>query len=115
MKMRRPILTILILYLLLMPNTAPVHAAAPGAAGLSTPARTQPKAAAAPVHAAAPAAPAVAPEPPPAPAAPRVLPDFGRMPLHFIANERQIAAPVAYYVQGHDKALYFTPPASPLP
>ena len=35
--------------------------------------------------------------------------NFGRMPLYFIANEGQLDEQVAYYVQGKDKTLYFTP------
>ncbi len=35
--------------------------------------------------------------------------DFGRMPLHFIANQGQMDGRVAYYVQGKDKSVYFTP------
>ena len=34
-------------------------------------------------------------------------PDFGRMPLYFIANEGQMDDTVSYYVQGKDKTLYF--------
>ncbi len=34
--------------------------------------------------------------------------DFGRMPLHFVANEGQIDRRVGYYVLGKDKSLYFT-------
>jgi hypothetical protein len=34
--------------------------------------------------------------------------DFGKMPLYFIPNQGQVDKPVAYYVQGKDKALYFT-------
>ena len=39
----------------------------------------------------------------------RVQPDWGKMPLYFIANQGQMDARVAYYVQGSDKTLYFTP------
>jgi len=35
--------------------------------------------------------------------------DFGKVPLYFIANQGQVDKPVAYYVQGKDKILYFTP------
>jgi len=35
--------------------------------------------------------------------------DWGQMPLYFIANQGQLDARVAYYVQGRDKTLYFTP------
>src|SRR5689334_20205570 len=34
---------------------------------------------------------------------------LGQMPLHFIENNGQIDGPVAYYLQGQDKTLYFTP------
>ncbi len=34
---------------------------------------------------------------------------FGRIPLHFIPNEGQVDGRVAYYVQGRDKTIYFTP------
>jgi hypothetical protein len=34
---------------------------------------------------------------------------WGKMPLYFIANQGQLDARVAYYVQGSDKTLYFTP------
>ncbi len=36
-------------------------------------------------------------------------PDYGRLPLYFIPNKGQLDARVAYYVQGKDKTLYFTP------
>ncbi len=35
--------------------------------------------------------------------------DFGRMPLHFIANKGQLDKRVDYYVQGRDRSLYFGP------
>ena len=35
--------------------------------------------------------------------------DFGRMPLHFIANKGQLNERVDYYVQGRDQSLYFGP------
>ncbi len=35
--------------------------------------------------------------------------DWGKMPLPFVANQGQMDAQVAYYVQGSDKTLYFTP------
>ncbi len=35
--------------------------------------------------------------------------DFGKMPLYFIPNQGQMDKQVAYYVQGKDKTLYFTP------
>ncbi|MGQ9598478.1 MAG: hypothetical protein ACUVWZ_03575 [Anaerolineae bacterium] len=35
--------------------------------------------------------------------------DWGQMPLYFIANQGQMDERVAYYVQGSDRALYFTP------
>jgi hypothetical protein len=34
--------------------------------------------------------------------------DYGRMPLYFIENQGQTDSRIAYYVQGKDKALYFT-------
>jgi hypothetical protein len=34
---------------------------------------------------------------------------WGEMPLYFIANQGQLDSRVAYYVQGSDKTLYFTP------
>ena len=34
---------------------------------------------------------------------------WGEMPLYFIANQGQLDSRVAYYVQGRDKTLYFTP------
>jgi hypothetical protein len=40
---------------------------------------------------------------------PNVNRTFGKMPLYFIANEGQLDEKVAYYVQGKDKSLYFTP------
>jgi hypothetical protein len=49
---------------------------------------------------------------PPAPimhATARAQTDWGKMPLYFIANQGQMDARVAYYVQGSDKTLYFTP------
>jgi hypothetical protein len=42
-------------------------------------------------------------------AVPKALPDFGRMPLYFIENQGRPDEKVAYYVQGKDKTLYFTP------
>jgi uncharacterized repeat protein (TIGR02543 family) len=33
---------------------------------------------------------------------------FGRMPLYFISNGGQVDGPVAYYIQGKDKTIYFT-------
>lgn len=45
--------------------------------------------------------------PPPAPAG--VQSDFGQMPLYFVANQGQVDMRVAYYIQGSDKTLYFTP------
>lgn len=38
----------------------------------------------------------------------RVTGDFGRMPLAFIANQGQVDRRAVYYVQGADKAVYFT-------
>src|SRR5437867_1428411 len=34
---------------------------------------------------------------------------FGKLPLYFIENRGQVDDPVAYYVQGRDTTLYFTP------
>ncbi len=34
--------------------------------------------------------------------------DFGKMPVYFIPNKGQVDKPVAFYVQGKDKTLYFT-------
>jgi hypothetical protein len=34
---------------------------------------------------------------------------FGKIPLHFIPNQGQVDSCVAYYVQGRDKTIYFTP------
>src|SRR5215475_14542256 len=33
----------------------------------------------------------------------------GKLPLYFIENRGQVEAPVAYYLQGLDTTLYFTP------
>ncbi len=35
--------------------------------------------------------------------------DFGKIPLYFIPNKGQMDKQVAYYVQGKDKMIYFTP------
>jgi hypothetical protein len=35
--------------------------------------------------------------------------DYSRLPLYFIKNRGQVGERTAYYVQGHDKSLYFTP------
>ena len=35
--------------------------------------------------------------------------DYGKMPLYFIPNQGQMDKQVAYYVQGKDKTIYFTP------
>ena len=35
--------------------------------------------------------------------------DFAKMPLYFIENRGQLDSRVAYYIQGSDKSLYFTP------
>ncbi|MBI3912338.1 MAG: SBBP repeat-containing protein [Armatimonadetes bacterium] len=34
---------------------------------------------------------------------------FGKLPLYFIENRGQVDPRVAYYVQGHDTSVYFTP------
>ena len=38
----------------------------------------------------------------------RVAETFGKLPLYFVENRGQLDARVAYYVQGSDKAIYFT-------
>ena len=45
----------------------------------------------------------------PAPSEARVAQVFGRLPLYFIENHGQADARVAYYVQGRETSLYFTP------
>ncbi len=35
--------------------------------------------------------------------------DYGKIPLYFIPNAGQVDGRVAYYVQGRDKTIYFTP------
>ncbi len=35
--------------------------------------------------------------------------DWGQMPLYFVPNRGQMDERVAYYIQGRDKTLYFTP------
>ncbi len=49
-----------------------------------------------------------APSAPTTPATIGVQTDWGQMPLYFIANQGQMDARIAYYVQGSDKTLYFT-------
>jgi hypothetical protein len=39
----------------------------------------------------------------------RVTSSLAQMPLYFIENQGQVEGPPAYYIQGHDKTLYFTP------
>jgi hypothetical protein len=39
----------------------------------------------------------------------RIDADYGKMPLYFIPNQGQMDKQVAYYVQGKDKTIYFTP------
>ncbi len=34
---------------------------------------------------------------------------YGQLPLYFVANRGQVDGQAAYYVQGRDKTLYFTP------
>ena len=34
---------------------------------------------------------------------------FGKLPLYFVENQGQLDERVAYYIQGSDKTLYFTP------
>jgi hypothetical protein len=36
-----------------------------------------------------------------------VLPDFGKLPVSFIPNRRQLDKQVDYYIQGRDKTIYF--------
>ncbi|OGD22760.1 MAG: hypothetical protein A2W03_03275 [Candidatus Aminicenantes bacterium RBG_16_63_16] len=45
----------------------------------------------------------------PAGASVRANLDFGRVPLYFIPNEGQLDGKVAFYIQGGDKIVYFTP------
>lgn len=33
---------------------------------------------------------------------------FGQLPLYFVENQGQMDEPVAYYIQGSDKTIYFT-------
>lgn len=33
---------------------------------------------------------------------------FGRLPLYFVENQGQMDEHVAYYIQGHDRSIYFT-------
>src|SRR5215510_604453 len=40
---------------------------------------------------------------------PRVRAALGKLPLYFIENRGQVDARVAYYVQGQNTTLYFTP------
>jgi hypothetical protein len=44
-----------------------------------------------------------------APSSTRIDADFGKLPLQFIPNQGQMDGQVAYYVQGRDKTIYFTP------
>ncbi len=44
----------------------------------------------------------------PAPGALTVEPNYGKMPLYFIPNRGQMDERVDYYLQGKDKAVYFT-------
>jgi hypothetical protein len=39
----------------------------------------------------------------------RVQEAFGKLPLSFVENQGQVEGPVAYYVQGRDTTVYFTP------
>ena len=36
------------------------------------------------------------------------LPEWGKIPVYFVANQGQVDSRAAYYVQGKDKTLYFT-------
>ena len=42
-------------------------------------------------------------------AKPAAIRDFGKVPVYFIPNAGQIDGPVAFYVDGSDKSVYFTP------
>ena len=39
----------------------------------------------------------------------QVLEAYGKLPLYFIENQGQLDARVAYYIQGRDKSVFFTP------
>jgi hypothetical protein len=39
----------------------------------------------------------------------RISQDFGKMPMYFIENRGQVDPGVAYYVQGHDTNVFFSP------
>jgi len=39
----------------------------------------------------------------------RVEQAFGKLPLYFVENQGQTDERVAYYIQGSDKTIYFTP------
>lgn len=54
---------------------------------------------------------ASSPVPALAPAAPAIHLDrnFGQLPLYFVENRGQLDEQVAYYIQGADKSIYFTP------
>ncbi len=41
--------------------------------------------------------------------APVVEPDYGQLPLYFVENQGQMDELAAYYVQGSDKTIYFSP------
>jgi hypothetical protein len=43
------------------------------------------------------------------PTQPPISETYGKMPLYFIENRGQVDSRVAYYVQGIDKSVYFTP------
>jgi hypothetical protein len=86
----RVLVSLLLIVSLTLPAASLVHArAAAPAAG--------PPAASVPMHA------------PPAVDRAAILESFGRMPLYFVENQGQMDSQVAYYVQGSDKTIYFTP------
>ena len=39
----------------------------------------------------------------------RLVEAYGQLPLYFIENQGQLDSQVSYYIQGHDKSIYFTP------
>ena len=40
---------------------------------------------------------------------PAAIRDFGKVPVYFIPNAGQMDGPIAFYINGSDKAVYFTP------
>jgi len=41
----------------------------------------------------------------------RIVESFGKLPLYFVENHGQLDERVAYYIQGSDKTIYFSPTA----